>query len=117
MVPSKTAKITEIRFGMDAVKNVGHGAVAEIIRAREAGGEFTSLTDFLTRISSHLVNRKVWESLIKSGAFDRFGDRGALLENIDNILARGAKLNRDQQNGQTDSIRQWFDRVQSNCRD
>ena len=87
---------------MDAIKNVGHGAVAEIIRAREENGEFTSLADFLKKVNNRLVNRKVWESLVKSGAFDRFGERGAILENIDTILAVGAKLNKDMQNGQTD---------------
>ena len=49
-----------------------------------------------------MVNRKVWESLVKSGAFDRFGERGAILENIDTLLAVGAKLSKDSQNGQTD---------------
>jgi DNA polymerase-3 subunit alpha len=102
VVPHQKDKTPEIRFGMNAVKNVGHGAVDEIIRAREEGGEFVSLTDFLQRVNNRLVNRKVWESLIKSGAFDRFGDRGAILENVDTLLAVGAKLTKDGQNGQTD---------------
>lgn len=102
VVRHQKGKTPEIRFGMDAVKNVGHGAVAEIIRAREEGEPFKSLTDFLQRVNNRLVNRKVWESLIKSGAFDRFGERGALLENIDTLLAVSAKLSKDSQNGQTD---------------
>ena len=102
VMPHAKGQTPEIRFGMDAIKNVGHGAVAEIIRAREENGEFTSLADFLKKVNNRLVNRKVWESLVKSGAFDRFGDRGAILENIDTILAVGAKLNKDLQNGQTD---------------
>lgn len=102
VVPKNKGEINEIRFGLDAVKNIGHGAVAEIIRAREDGGQFTSITDFAIRVNNRLVNRKVWESLIKSGAFDRFGDRCALLENLDTILARSAKLGRDRSNGQTD---------------
>jgi DNA polymerase-3 subunit alpha len=102
VVPHTKDQAPEIRFGMDAVKNVGHGAVAEIIRAREECGAFTSLADFLQKVNNSLINRKVWESLIKSGAFDRFGDRGAILENIDTILAVGSKLNKDSQNGQTD---------------
>lgn len=102
VVPKDKGNIDEIRFGMDAVKNVGHGAVDEIIRARENGGAFTSITDFATRVNSHLVNRKVWESLVKSGAFDRFGDRCALLENLDTILARSAKFGKDRHSGQTD---------------
>lgn len=102
VVPNKTDKNAEIRFGLDAVKNVGHGAAAEIIRSRDTDGEFKSIEDFLARINSRLVNRKTWESLTKAGAFDRFIDRGVLLENLDNILAAGVKLTRDQQRGQTD---------------
>ena len=49
VVPHAKGQTPEIRFGMDAIKNVGHGAVAEIIRARDESGEFTSLADFLQR--------------------------------------------------------------------
>ena len=93
---------TQIRFGMDAIKNVGHGAVAEIIASRETDGPFMSLSDFVSRVNGRLINKKVWESLIKSGAMDRFGDRSALLENIDLILATGAKIAKERQIGQTD---------------
>lgn len=62
-----------IRFGMDAIKNVGTGAVEEILHARGADGGFTSLEDFLSKANSRLVNRKVLESLVKAGALDRFG--------------------------------------------
>lgn len=91
----------QIRFGMDAVKNVGHGAVAEIIRVREEGA-FQDLGDFLLRVNGRLVNKKVWESLVKCGAFDGFGARAALLEHLDTILAIGARASKDQQAGQTD---------------
>ena len=102
VVPHAKDEPMQVRFGMDAIKNVGHGAVAEIIRAREEGGPFVSIADFIARVNGRLVNRKVWESLTKAGAFDRFADRGALLENIDMVLAVAAKLNKDQQIGQTD---------------
>ncbi len=102
VVPHQENEPLQIRFGMDAIKNVGHGAVAEIIRAREEGGPFTSIADFIARVNGRLVNKKVWESLTKAGAFDRFADRGAILENIDTIIAIAAKLNKDQKIGQTD---------------
>jgi DNA polymerase-3 subunit alpha len=102
VVPHTKDEPMQIRFGMDAVKNVGHGAVAEIIRARDEGGQFTSLADFITRVNNRLVNKKVWESLTKAGAFDRFAERGALLEHLDTILAVAAKLNKEQKVGQTD---------------
>ncbi len=101
VVPTKDREPAEIRFGMDAIKNVGHGAVTEILNAREEG-VFRNITDFITRVNSRLVNRKVWESLVKSGAFDEFADRGSIYESLDPILAVGAKLTKDMQSGQTD---------------
>ncbi len=91
----------QIRFGMNAVKNVGANAVDEILRVRESG-TFTSLEDFLKRVNVRVVNRKNIESLIKAGGFDSFGDRGNLLFNIDTILAYAAKIQKDTAAGQTD---------------
>lgn len=102
VVPRQKSKINQIRFGLDAVKNVGHGAVEKIIRAREEAGTFESLADFVLKVNCRLVNRKVWESLVKAGAFDNFEDRGAILENLDAILAAGSKINKDKDTGQTD---------------
>lgn len=102
VVPKPLNEEQEIRFGLDAIKNVGHGAADEIISVRDKDGLYKDLADFISRINGRLVNRKVWESLIKSGALDRFGDRGALLESLDSILAVGAKLNKDSAAGQTD---------------
>lgn len=90
----------EIRFGMNAVKNVGVGAVEEILRARKEGGEFTTIEDFAQRVSTRIVNRKNWESLIKAGAFDRFGHRSDLLFNLDTILAYASQLQKDAASGQ-----------------
>lgn len=91
----------QIRFGMAAIKNVGTGVVEEILRARGEDG-FQSLEDFLTRANSRIVNRKPMESLIKAGAFDRFGDRATLLHNLDLILAFASRLQRQANSGQTD---------------
>ncbi len=91
----------QIRFGLSAIKNVGTGAVEEILRARE-DGEFASLEDFLARVNPRVVNRKAFESLVKAGAFDRFGQRGTLLHNIDMLLAFAARLHRQANSGQTD---------------
>jgi DNA polymerase-3 subunit alpha len=102
VVPHKEDDQPEIRFGLDAIKNVGKGAVEEIIRAREEGGHFTSLGDFIARVNLRLVNKKVWESLAKSGAFDAFAERGALVENIDAIIAVGTKLTKGQNVNQVD---------------
>ena len=91
----------QIRFGLDAVKNVGHGAVEEILRAREElGGKFESLEDFFRHVNAHIVNRKALESLIKSGALDSFGERGQLVDNIENMQAFAARLQKDAASGQ-----------------
>jgi DNA polymerase-3 subunit alpha len=91
-----------IRFGMDAIKNVGSGAVDEIIRARESEGHFDALEDFICNVNTRQANRKAVESLIKAGAFDRFGDRSTLLHNIDTIMAYGQRLAKERASGQTD---------------
>jgi DNA polymerase-3 subunit alpha len=91
----------QIRFGLTAVKNVGTGAVEEILRARQEG-QFTGLEDFLARVNPRIVNRKGFESLVKAGAFDRFGERGTLLHNIDMLLAYASRLHKQASSGQTD---------------
>lgn len=97
IVPGKN----QIRFGMSAIKNVGVGAVEELLQAREQGA-FSSLEDFFTRVNSRSINRKTVESLIKSGAFDRFGTRSILLNNIDTMLQYSQKRQREMESGQTD---------------
>ncbi len=92
----------EIRFGMAAVKGVGVGAVEEIIRARDADGKFKSIEDFAKRVSTSRCNKKVWESLIKSGAFDELGERSDILFNLENILGFASKLQKEALSGQTD---------------
>ena len=90
----------KIRFGMSAVKGVGVGAVEEVLRARKEGA-FLSVEDFAKRVSTSKFNRKAWESLIKSGAFDDMGDRSDLLFNLDSITAFASKLQKEAASGQT----------------
>lgn len=97
VVPGKK----EIRFGMAAVKGVGIGAVEEILRARK-DGKFESVEDFAKRVSTQKVNKKAWESLIKAGAFDKFGDRSDLLFNLEKIQAFASKLQKEALSGQVD---------------
>lgn len=92
----------KIRFGMNAVKNVGTGAVEEIIRAREEHGKFDTLEDFIATVNTRVVNRKAIESLTKAGGFDRFGDRSTLLHSMDVIIAYGQRLAKQKASGQTD---------------
>lgn len=95
----------DIRFGMNAVKNVGTGAVEEILRVRE-DGKFKDLEDFFSRINTRVVNRKALESLIKSGGLDSLfvhnDPRPILLHNLDTLLAFAQRLQKDRISGQTD---------------
>ena len=90
-----------IRFGMAAVKGVGVGAVEEILRARD-DGKFSSIEDFAKRVSTSKFNKKAWESLVKSGGFDSFGDRSDILFNLEAIQAFASKLQKEALSGQTD---------------
>jgi DNA polymerase III subunit alpha len=91
-----------IRFGMAALKNVGEGAVEAILRARRAGGAFLSLFDFCERVDLRAVNRRVVESLVKSGSFDSLDDRRAsLYAFIDQATELGQKHQRDREQGQS----------------
>jgi DNA polymerase-3 subunit alpha len=77
----------QIRFGLGAVRGVGAGAVNSILSAREAGGPFTSLFDFLTRVDLRSLNKRASEALICAGALDAFGHRARLLAGLDSAYA------------------------------
>ena len=96
-----TVEGDDIRFGLGAVKNVGNAALEEILGKRVDGGGFTSMGEFTSRVDLRKVNRRVIESLIKSGAFDSLGGhRAQLFEFLDRALERGQKAQRDRINGQ-----------------
>jgi DNA polymerase-3 subunit alpha len=76
----------DIRYGLSAVRNVGEGAVGQIIAARTQKGAFTSFTDFCRKVDAGILHKKVLESLILSGAFDSLGyPRRGLLETYDKV--------------------------------
>jgi DNA polymerase-3 subunit alpha len=80
----------KIRFGLNAVKNVGETACRAIIAAREAGGPFTSIWDFTERVDPQVVNKRALESLVKCGALDSTGaPRKGLVEVLDQALSWG----------------------------
>jgi len=91
----------EIRFGMAAIKGVGVSAVEEILRARE-DGPFATVEDFAKRVSTAKFNKKAWDSLIKTGGFDAFGDRSDLLYNLETVQAFASKVQKEALSGQTD---------------
>jgi DNA polymerase-3 subunit alpha len=89
-----------IRFGLDAVKNVGHSAVEAILRARE-DGEVASIWDFCERVDSRAVNKRAIECLIKCGALDSTeATRKGMLEALPAAQSAGQKAQEDAQMGQ-----------------
>ncbi len=83
VVPGKNT----IRFGLTTIKNFGEGIADFIIEERKKNDPFQSIQNFLDRIHDRGLNKKSLEALIMTGAFDRFGERGQLLANMDNMLA------------------------------
>jgi len=95
-----TAPLT-IRFGMGAIKNVGEGAIASILESRGAKGQFQTLRDLCEDLDLRLVNKRVLESLIKSGALDSLGfDRARLSADLDRALDGAQSAQHDKIAGQ-----------------
>lgn len=88
-----------IRFGLSAIKNVGHSAIDSIIKARKKG-KFTSLKHFLYNVDLTKVNKKTVESLIKAGAFSSFGNRATLLANYPKTVKEVIQLRSIHEKGQ-----------------
>jgi DNA polymerase-3 subunit alpha len=96
-----TAVGLAVRFGLAAIKGIGGAAVAVILRAREEGGAFASLEDFVERVDLRAINKRVVESLVKAGAFDKLdSNRAAVYASIDRGLEAGARAQRDRSLGQ-----------------
>jgi DNA polymerase-3 subunit alpha len=91
----------KIRFGLNAVKNVGESACRAIVRAREEGGEFASIWDFTERVDPQVVNKRALESLVKCGGLDSTGaPRRGMLGCVEQALAWGQKQQSDKMLGQ-----------------
>ena len=89
-----------IRFGLGAIKNCGDGPAQEIVQAR--GDEpYADIDDLVKRVDLRKVNRRALDALIRAGALDELGDRGALLVGIDSMMAESARVQRDAAVGQT----------------
>ncbi len=89
-----------VRFGLAAVKNVGHNAIESIVAARKEIGSFTSIFQFCEKVDLRLLNKRVIESLVKSGAMDAMGRRSQLMAVIDSAMEHAQKSQRDAAMGQ-----------------
>lgn len=82
-----------IRYGLSALKSVGHTVIDIVVQEREAHGKYKNLTDFATRLSGKEVNKRTVESFIKAGAFDSLeGNRRQLMQVYANVID---KVNED----------------------
>ncbi|MGA2200485.1 MAG: DNA polymerase III subunit alpha [Terriglobales bacterium] len=90
-----------IRFGLAAVKNVGGNAIESIVKGRKKlGRNFRSFYEFCEEVDLRLLNKRVLESLIKSGALDCFGRRAQLMQALDKAIEQAQKTQRDAESGQ-----------------
>src|ERR1700731_2556235 len=89
-----------IRFGLAAIKNVGENTAKAIRESRVAQGEFRSLYDFCERIEPRFLNKRVFESLIKSGAMDSLGPREGMLASVDEAVNALQRASRSRESGQ-----------------
>ncbi len=88
-----------IRFGLEAVKGVGSSGIDAILAAREEG-DFNAFSDFCSSADSRRVNKKVLESLIKSGALDSMGKRAQLMTALPEVMETAARVQKDRSSGQ-----------------
>ena len=90
-----------IRFGMCAIKNVGENTVKGILAARAELRRFTNLFEFCESVDTRLLNKRVLESLVRSGALDGLGGhRAQLIAAIDRVIDRAQKIQRAKESGQ-----------------
>ncbi|HEX8182364.1 MAG TPA: DNA polymerase III subunit alpha [Candidatus Saccharimonadales bacterium] len=104
-------RLAPIRFGMAAIKNVGTGAVEEILRARKVCDKFDDLEEFLGCVNIKTCNKKAMESLVKAGAFDRYGDRSKLMCNLELMLAYANRVQKAQNSSQVDLFGESVDGI------
>jgi DNA polymerase III subunit alpha len=91
----------KIRFGLNAVKNVGESAVRSILAAREEAGPFTTIWEFCERVDPQVVNKRALESLVKCGAFDSTGaTRMGMFDVLEDSLSWGGRQQADRLAGQ-----------------
>ncbi len=93
--------IERIRFGLNAVKNVGHTVAHEIVEERKRNGKYKNITDFVERVRSKDLNKKSIEALAKVGALEGLGERNQLLASMENILQHAKNFQNLQNSNQS----------------
>ncbi len=90
-----------VRTGLAAIKTVGEAAVRPLVEERKSGGPYTSIDDFCRRADPRGLNRRTLESLVRAGAFDSLGPRGAVHDAVDQIIATAQREAHTRSSGQT----------------
>ncbi|MGL5063714.1 MAG: OB-fold nucleic acid binding domain-containing protein, partial [Microcoleus sp.] len=91
----------KIMFGLSAVKNIGEGAIENILAARQEGGKFKSLPDFCDRVNLQSVNKRALEALINCGAFDKIDKNRKKLSNaLESVMKWASDRKKDRESGQ-----------------
>ncbi len=90
-----------LRFGLAAIKNVGESAVRPLVEERRENGSFRSIDDFCRRSGAANLNKRTMESMVRAGAFDPLGNRGAVLEALDRIVATAQREAQMRSSGQS----------------
>ena len=97
-----TARNETIRFALSAIKNVGLGVSEKIYEERVTNGPYLSLEDFVCRLGTEVLNKKVLEALAKTGALDKLGERNQMLAGVEAIVKYTAMLSKQFNNNQMD---------------
>lgn len=90
-----------LRYGLGGVKNVGEAAMKTLVEERKAHGEYKSISDMLSRLPAGTVNKRIFENLIKAGAFDCFGHtRASLMASYESMMLLSSYDKKKQESGQ-----------------
>jgi len=92
--------VERIRFGFNAIKNVGHVVAHEIVEERKKNGKFKTLGEFLERVETKDLNKKSIDALAKVGALDELGERNQILESMENILTFTKNIQKNKNSNQ-----------------
>ena len=96
----RTSNLSQIRFGLTAIKGLGEDTVQIIIDERDRGGSFASLQDFAERVPAKVMNKKSLEALAFSGALDEFGDRASIVSSLEDLAKFAREFQEKKEGGQ-----------------
>ncbi|EKE11793.1 MAG: hypothetical protein ACD_15C00026G0012 [uncultured bacterium] len=100
VIIDKETKKSRIRFGLNAIKNVGHNVAHEIVEERKKNNIFKNITDLVERVQTKDLNKKSIEALAKVGALEGLGERNQIVASIENIISHSKTFQKNQNSQQ-----------------